>query len=194
MPNRGAVVGTVTFIVATCAAIALAVVLVRTSAGTDPPREPIAGQVPTGSLPASPTLDPCVIGLWEIVEFRSTFDVGPAVVQLSLLPGSIYRVHYGADGTGTGTFEMVLEGSTAGYRVEEFLEGEATFRFTTSAGNIARTGEYRNSTYVSKINGEATSVEPLSSFPDAVTYSCAGDRLEHRGDDFSRRFRRTTHE
>ena len=59
---------------------------------------------------------------------------------------------------------------------------------------ISRVGQYRNSKYACKINGKASSPVPLSSFPDAVGYTCNGDTLLlHQDNVFDRRYRRLAH-
>jgi hypothetical protein len=199
--TRAVLVATVGLFVAATVASVAAVVAVRSdrkSTGADvPPASPSPSANPTtpSTGPSASLVDSCLVGLWEIAEETSYFAVdNTTTVKLTLQRGSVNRVNYGADGSGSGTFSVVMAGQSGKYKVEETLEGESSFTFKTDKGVISRVGQYRNSKYVYKINGKASSPVPLTSFPDAVNYTCNGDTLLlHQDDTFDRRYRRIAH-
>jgi hypothetical protein len=194
--SRAVLVATVGLFAAASIAAVAAVIAVRSDAKPAALDAPSSGPpVPPASPSVSPSaarVDPCLVGLWEIVEETSYFEAdNTTTVKLSLQPGSVNRVNYGADGSGSGTFSVVMAGQHGKYKVEETLDGESTFTFKTDKGTISRVGQYRNSKYVYKINGKASSPVPMSSFPDLVNYVCNGDTLDlHQDNIFDRRYRR----
>jgi len=194
--TRAVLVASVGLFAAASVAAVAAVIAVRSDGKAGAAETPTSAPPPSPSVSASaPLVDPCVVGLWEVVEETNYFEVdNTTTVKLSLQPGSINRINYGADGAGSGTFSVVMAGQSGRYKVEETMEGESSFTFKTDKGTISRVGQYRNSKYFYKINGKASSPTPMTSFPDLVNYVCNGDTLDlHQDNILDRRYRRLAH-
>src|SRR5215831_2556337 len=100
--NRAVTVAAVGLFAAASIAAVAAVIAVR-SDGKPGKVNVAASDSASATPPASPSaplVDPCVVGLWEVIEDTSYFEVNKTTtVKLTLQSGSVNRVNYGADGS-----------------------------------------------------------------------------------------------
>jgi len=140
--------------------------------------EPVPSGIPTGSnLKSGPE---CLIGDWLETSFVLTVRMGTSDVKFSG-KGAVSR--YSTDGRLLQLYQnVVYAGSGGDNRYELVINGSLLLDYEADATTIRYSNPVTIGTSTLKINGVATTAEPLEASTTPETYACQGNVLRLQGE------------
>ena len=141
-------------------------------------KEPVANPTPLPSPSATPIVDTCVVGTWEVVS--DEVDVPVQDIGKVRFSGKGGTVRLRADGTGAEEYGDGAARYTAimkGQQVALVFAGKMTFDYRTSNGSVSYSHTQANGTGTMSVGGVTSTSFPLEADDDPAKYSCAGEVL-----------------
>ncbi|WP_326550710.1 hypothetical protein [Micromonospora sp. NBC_01813] len=168
----------------------------------DPSSSPTAGRSVAPSQAAPVSIDPCVIGSWQVESHEEDIaldepfgktrfsGVGPGA-RIELRKDGLGVTDYaagGAPGDGGGT---VYQGNVSGVTVTLTLAGQVTYRYRAVDGTVSFTDVNALGTATLSAPGITPAEQPLTADFDPANYECTGDTLTQSTSSYTvRMFRR----